>query len=726
MAQRIKINGVKSTFIDLARYGEGFGALYGESATPTLSGYYSTIAFMYRAIDLRANSLSGVPWAVQNSKGDDLYISTGDELPTAFPWFADIRGLLWQTEAALCLTSTAYWHKLRNGARQIGVRWLQPNTMTPQWQGTEPHPVSYKRQLPGSTSTTTLPAADVAYLYLPGIDETAPRPAPAQAASTAAGVLYNTDRFVSEYFKRGAIKATILQMPDTTPDATAQEFKAWYQRVIQGVKNAWTAQIVLGQVSPVVIGSGIDELSNNTLTMEKREDIATALGVPHSLVLSNAANFATAEADRLNFYETTILPEAGLIAGQLNRQLFVPLGLRFEWRASEMSIYQEDEEQRATAFKIYVDAGILPSIAAQMLGLNLPEGITPQMLDPIQPSSPIFLPAAPPLQLSGPVATVAGEDAAYVDEVRKLKAWAKGKLAPDVTLFKSAILSETDKCKALGLLTIAQKAPAPAGLGEVGAAPSVPPFTRKALLLLDPDDDEAEQKVRRKLEKRSTQEMAKALQDILDELEAKGAQFEHVPHEMAKEFNSLMKEMKQQRKLRDPVERMLVDGVDLGVQTAVTQFENVGYSFAYDLANVAARDWARQYAGELVDQIDDTTKNVVRESLARWIENKEPLQKLIDDISPAFGPERAERIAATEVTRSYLEGSKRTYEESGVVEEWEFRSSNDERTCGLCGPLHEERAPMGEGWVHPEDGETYEIPVHTNCRCWAVPVVAGR
>ena len=388
MARRfVFLNGAKSTFIDLAQYGEGFGALYGESATPSTVGYYAAVAFMYRAIDLRANSLSGVPWAIQNSAGSDLYISTGNELPTPFPWLADLRALLWQTEAALCLTSTAYWHKLRRGSRQIGVRWLQPSTMTPVYTGAEPHPVSYKRQLPGSAATTTLPAADVAYLYLPGIDETAPRPSPAAAASIAAGVLYNTDRFVQDYFKRGAIKATLLGVPPEMPKADREALKAWYQRVVEGLRNAWSANVIgTNAITPVVIGSGIDELSNNTLTSEKREDIATALGVPHSLVMSNAANFATAEADRLNFYETTILPEAGVIAAQLNRQIFQPLGLRFEWRASEMAIYQEDEEQRAQAFKTYVDAGIPLSIAAQMLGLNLPEGITPEMLDP-EPSS---------------------------------------------------------------------------------------------------------------------------------------------------------------------------------------------------------------------------------------------------------------------------------------------------------------------------------------------------
>jgi SPP1 gp7 family putative phage head morphogenesis protein len=305
---------------------------------------------------------------------------------------------------------------------------------------------------------------------------------------------------------------------------------------------------------------------------------------------------------------------------------------------------------------------------------------------------------------------VVQEDEAYTEEVRKLRRWAKGKLAPDVTLFKSAIMTDAEKRIALG-----------------DSAAAMPPFptTRKALLLLDPDDDEAEQKVRRKLEKRSSSEIAKALNDILADLERRGAQFEHVPHQMAKEFNSLMKEMKQTRKLRDPIERMLVDGVDLGVKVASDQLANVGFSMDWSLVNTAAREWARQHAGEVVDQMDDATKNVLRESIARWMDSGEPLQALIDDIAPAFGEERAKKLATTEVTRSFGEANRQTYKESGVIEVVEWRTVNDELAlgCPICGPLHEERRALDESFGEDVFGEEmFAPPAHPHCRCNIVAI----
>ena len=65
----------------------------------------------------------------------------------------------------------------------------------------------------------------------------------------------------------------------------------------------------------------------------------------------------------------------------------------FEFRPEEMSLYQTDENQRAAAFKVYVDAGIKQSVAAEMLGLDLPEGIEYADLDPEEkPIPPALLP----------------------------------------------------------------------------------------------------------------------------------------------------------------------------------------------------------------------------------------------------------------------------------------------------------------------------------------------
>ena len=46
------------------------------------------------------------------------------------------------------------------------------------------------------------------------------------------------------------------------------------------------------------------------------------------------------------------------------------MGLRMEFAFDEMDIFQEDETQRAQAFSLYVEAGVNPMVAKEMLGIE--------------------------------------------------------------------------------------------------------------------------------------------------------------------------------------------------------------------------------------------------------------------------------------------------------------------------------------------------------------------
>ena len=99
------------------------------------------------------------------------------------------------------------------------------------------------------------------------------------------------------------------------------------------------------------------------------------------MLFSNASNFATAQQDELNFYNTTILPECDTIAETLNDQLLNKLGYQLEFEPQSMDLFQEDEEQRAQAFSMYIGAGMRPSIFGEALGIELPMGVEYSALD---------------------------------------------------------------------------------------------------------------------------------------------------------------------------------------------------------------------------------------------------------------------------------------------------------------------------------------------------------
>ena len=132
----------------------------------------------------------------------------------------------------------------------------------------------------------------------------------------------------------------------------------------------------------------------------------------------------------------------------------------------------------------------------------------------------------------------------------------------------------------------------------------------------------------------------------------------------------------------------------LGVSVAIDQLGPIG--FDWTLANIAARDWAQQHAGALIRQIDDVTTRGVRQSVARWIENGEPLETLIQDLDIYFGPARAGLIATTEVTNAFAQANEIAYQQSGACQGMEWRTSIDERRCQICAPLEGQRRKFGE------------------------------
>lgn len=242
-----------------------------------------------------------------------------------------------------------------------------------------------------------------------------------------------------------------------------------------------------------------------------------------------------------------------------------------------------------------------------------------------------------------------------------------------------------------------------------------PSWVKAMLLRLDPDDDEAEQVIRLAMDRRTTRNVTQAFNDMLETLYPQGYGEFADPNIEAQRVRRLFEEDQQ---LYDTLSRALQDGTDLGVSVAVSQLENIGYGFDWTLANIEAREWANRYTGELIRGISETTQRGVQQSVTRWIDNGEPLESLIQDIQPLFGRARAERIAVTETTRAYQQGSETAWRASGVVAEMEWVTVNDERVCPQCGPMQGQRAPLGgtfAGVASP--------PRHVSCRCFTRPVI---
>lgn len=141
----------------------------------------------------------------------------------------------------------------------------------------------------------------------------------------------------------------------------------------------------------------------------------------------------------------------------------------------------------------------------------------------------------------------------------------------------------------------------------------------------------------------------------------------------------------------------------LATQTALEAVEvNIAVGVEVDLAlvNDDVLAFSSRYTNDWWESIDASSRRSMQRSITAWQAQglgREGLPDLARALEPTFGRGRAERIAATEVTRIFDEGNKLAHERGGIEEE-EWQTARDERVDDeICKPLDGERFPTNSG-----------------------------
>lgn len=168
--------------------------------------------------------------------------------------------------------------------------------------------------------------------------------------------------------------------------------------------------------------------------------------------------------------------------------------------------------------------------------------------------------------------------------------------------------------------------------------------------------------------------------------------------------------------VRNAVMPLLIDGGESGVAVVSTIIERIAApGFEIPLQDNYVARWANQYSYRLVGGINDTSRQVLRHHISRWAQEGATIDALESRLLPWFGESRARRIAVTEATRSYAEGTFAGYEAAGFgrrpvpenrppehpncrcfvgvapeASNWVYvwYTSQDELVCPLCRPRH--------------------------------------
>lgn len=336
--------------------------LTSDGVPDSVSTLYKYVPLLFRAVQLRCDALSSVP----------VNIYKGEENEVDWPYPTKLGNLIWQWEASNLLAGAAYGEIVTNksGFRK-DIKYRNPFDMTVKY---DKGIIDFKQNSSGVMWKNDLNTGKYEMVYIHEYDPTQdilPGVGAGKASTTDAKLLYSISKFPEMYFEGGAMPVTLLGI-DSNDRNEIERIQNWFRRSATAIKNAFRVMgVKSGSITPVTLTPPLKDLSFPELSEMARNNIAMAFGIKQTLLDSEAANYATAQEDRLAFYEDTIKPRARLFEDALNEQLLARDGLRLEFRFNEMDIFQEDEGDRAELLNKLTSAGLPIEVALELAGYEL-------------------------------------------------------------------------------------------------------------------------------------------------------------------------------------------------------------------------------------------------------------------------------------------------------------------------------------------------------------------
>jgi HK97 family phage portal protein len=328
------------------------------SAT-TVDIAYNNVGFFRRAVDIRRNGFSNMPFdflrgsekvADETDINDntlDLVIDVFDILPV---WATDID--LYGAAYGILLTDE--FGLTGDGWVRIHPKRVQPiygkDGMVQSWQVT-----AYNRVL-------TLPFERLLWLWQPNQTSDRGHGEPlAKAALVAAGILNHAGEFQSAFFEQGALSPTLVSIKDFYKKKPSDQnrIRDFFRRVMGGTNKAHQIHPIDGDTNVNTLQQPLKDMALSEISERQEKTISATLGVPLSLIMSNAANYATATQDDFNFYDKAVSPHAKMIADQMNVKLFEPLGYRLQYVPKRLDAYQAIELEKSETLNGMLDRNVI-------------------------------------------------------------------------------------------------------------------------------------------------------------------------------------------------------------------------------------------------------------------------------------------------------------------------------------------------------------------------------
>ncbi len=662
---------------------------------------YAAVAWTFWAINLRCDSAAQIPYKIYTMDSDE-----DTEENEVKDWPIELSPLLWLTEAWLQLEGAAYWLKRRNKVIIKDLQVLNATTMKIQSYDAD-GPTVFRQTVGGKWQD--YPAEDIVYFHsFNPTRDLGPGTASGNVSAEASGLIRNANQYASAFFANGAVPLVVLETEGAVPPNAKEEIRTTWGKMVQGVKKMFSTVVIEHGLKANVIQPPLKDMTMPELEETKRRQILVAHKIPQGMG-EPSSNRASQEWLQFEFWTQCVLPEMKVqIIPVLDKQLLNPLGLRIGFHYNEIEAIQRVEIDKAMSAAPMLQQ-MTAAYQADVVSLDETRRTYDTILQwmSLPKLDESFTPPPKPVPVIVQGQAPAPEEAPK-EEVPPAEGTRPKALAPSGA--DSELWSDLARWKAK-----AQKRGKPCDFNNSSIPDWLAVTVKAAMEQIGVerafDFLKAVPAARTAAERALRAKVAEALALYRKKIEQAIMNGEPI------DWQAFMAEL---RKAIQPELTALM------TQTALRTSGSVGVGFDPGIINLDAARWARQYTYELVTRLTDTTKQLVSEVIATYIETPGLTHgDIVQLLEPAFGPVRAEMIATTEATRAYSQATNETQKlvnESGLPMIRHWQTNNDEKVCGICGPLND--APEDK-WQEILDKEDIKLdidimngpPAHVNCRC---------
>ncbi len=395
-------------------------------------------AWTFTALSRRAEWLQAVPHG---------WVQGDNEIEP--PYDLQMNEFLPQVDKALQTKEHgAFLYKLRGVGKVVTkLVWLDPDTVSPDLDTfTHKNGITRYIRKKEKGGKDYIRAEDIIWFKRPGQKEGQSDPAPLEASRKSAEVLYNMGRLEDFFFEGAGLPIMLVMVPAGTSDNDKEELRSVFHRMANALRSP-------REIRSIAVREGvtIEQLSFSPKDLDlapteerNRNKVLGVHQVPQSIAMSNAANYATATSDQVQFANTMATRLEGIAETFNNDADMMLAGYQLVVRREELPVLQEEERQRAQAYSLYVANGIHPEAALAILGVDVPESY----------DGPVFVESEPePAPIADePDGLVFDTDeeqtksAAWHEEYKALTNWIKKRgTDADVTKFNANHLTHLDK-----------------------------------------------------------------------------------------------------------------------------------------------------------------------------------------------------------------------------------------------------------------------------------------